>query len=265
MMSSRGFALPMVVLLIAIVSVGIVVILERQTAQSLGTARQLDEYRSYHAGRGVEEAVIGWISNVGASSLPDMLDEHGRAFELQVDKGQKVEVFLFEGQGKALAEFSGLSAESATLGTEIVNRLGHEAGARARDMLRRDGPLAISVNSAPQEVLAAAIDAVTAGGVKGSLVSDLMRARGEGPLDAARLQDVVRNSQVSPEQQGQILQVLTATPVLWRVVAQAVSPDGQVVRFEGLAVLNRLGTISANDRASAAQHPSAMISWERVE
>lgn len=270
-MARRGFAMPVVVILTLVAGVAIAVLLERHAMQSFGAARRGQHYRDYHVGRGIKEAVTAWLTFAGGGSisLENALDSEGRAFELRLtdgEPGRGVEVFLFEAQGRPLGEFAGLSKESAALGSEILKRLREKIGEdELRRVVRRDGPLAVSVNHAKPEVLRAVIEAATDGGPgSAGLADDIVRARSVEPLDEKKIAELLGNSEITVERRARVTQVLTSKPVLWRVVAVSNRGRETEVRYEGLAVLSR-GGVAAGDRLSAVQHPSSMISWERVD
>jgi len=218
----RAFALPMVLLLVLVSGIILAVMLERQSAQGLTVERELDTYRFHHISRGVQEAVEAWIRGNSNSDVAGALDADGHAFDLQVEgaRGDVVRIYFFDAQDKVLADFSGLSGDALDAASGILMRLRDEQGSRAMTFIRRDGPVAVSVNSAPDEVLHAAIGSVLDLNQTNSLIAEIRAARKDGtPIDAQALTGMFNNANVDAQTLPKVQALITAQPVLWQVVA----------------------------------------------
>jgi hypothetical protein len=263
----------MVLLLVLVSGIILAVMMERQSAQAHSVQRELDSYRFHHISRGIQEAVEAWIRSNGSNDIATALDQDGHAFDLQVEgsrtHGDTVHIYFFEAQGDALADFSGLSGDTLDLARGVIERLRDEQGARAASYVRRDGPVAISVNSAPEEVLHAAFASVLDRQQASALLSEIKRTREDGSLiDAQALtgmyETALIDAQIRPKLQG----LITAQPVLWQVVAEAdppagVSPPPAPVRYGGLAII--AGPGGSKDKTNSLQRSSSFVSWENLE
>lgn len=239
-------------------------LLSRYGNQILTVQRQVEGYQNHHASKGIQECVSAWMVAGTGQSMRDMLDREGRAFTLELDGGARMEVFFREAQDTLLAEFAGLSRNELHLAAGSVDRLREIAGGRAAGMIRKEGPLQVSVVSAPREVLEAIAQSV-AGDTSGSEVaSELLRLRNEPKPTPARLLEALTNTKVSPSERTELLAMLTVDPVLWKVRARVRTPDGRVALYEGLALVQ---TAAARARAATTgvQRSSAFLAWGPIE
>jgi type II secretory pathway component PulK len=262
----RGFALPLVLMLVLICSILLAVLLQGHSTMLLNTQRQIDTYAFGHATRGVGEA-LNLVVQGREAEIAQALDPDGKIVEFHVDGGQVLSVYLEDGQGKVLSNLSGLGTENYRLGREVLRRLGEVARERAPLMIRGEGPLAISVNSAPEEVIRAALSAITGGEGGDGLARDIVRRRSaEGVIAADDLRTMISGSELSDEQKGRANALLTASPTLWRVWAVLESGDPFVPaqEYTAWATFLRSRSASPGDRATSAQRSVAIFGWERV-
>jgi type II secretory pathway component PulK len=263
----RGFALPMVLLLVLIAGIVVSAMLQRHVTQVMTTQREALQYTFHHASKGAQEAIEAWLRQSGATrNMQEAVEADGHAFDLTID-GMTVKVSLFDAQDGVLIELAGLSGTLREAGLNIIDELRTAEGAGAVRFTRREGPLAVSVNSAPREVLLAAVNAITDGVGSDSLVAEVLHAREEGTITQQTLNEVYTQADVEPEIRNKLGTVLTAQTTLWRVVAEA--QDSSAVytgrpnrRFCGLVMLTGTVGASPRDRAAALQRNSLIISWE---
>lgn len=263
----RGFAMPMALMVVLVLTTMLSVMLERHIAQLLANRRQLDAYAFGQATRGISEALDAWIRSNGNNGIAGALDSDGLAFTLTTDGGQVVKIYLHDGQGLALADLSGLSGDTLQLGRDVVDRLVQEQRERARALVRRDGPLAISVNSAPASVLKAAIEAADTDRVAKDLLGAILSLRSsQGLLTPEDLTQAIQNDVPDGASRVQIGALLTANPALWRVEVTAESrATGQIAaRYRAWSLITRTAAPGQGDRASAVDRPSSIFGWERV-
>lgn len=263
----RGFALAIVLMLIIVSSVVIAYVLDRQATQSLSVKRQIDSYTFHHISRGIQEAVEGWVRFNGTQPIRTALDDEGRAFDLIVEGGQTVHVFFKDAQDLVLADFSGLTGEALDSGIDILTELRHNEGEHARDFVRREGPTAVSVNNAPEKVLKAVIGSVLGPLDTGALIREITRARIEGWIDQEQMNEVYRKAETPTAEMARVQSLLTAEPVLWRVVAEAAVPENvwprpPTIRYGGLAVI--AGPGQGRNKSTTVQRNSSIISWENL-
>jgi hypothetical protein len=267
----RAFALPMVLILVLVSGIILAVMFERQAAQALTVERELETYRFHHISRGVQEAVEAWIRNNSNSDIAGALDIDGHAFDLQVEgaqpgRGGMVHIYFYEAQDKVLADFSGLSGDALDAAGGVLIRLRDEQGSKALNFVRREGPVPISVNTAPDEVLHAALGSVLDLNQTNSLIGEIRSARKEGTLiDSQALTGLLNNAGVDAQTLPKVQGLITAQPVLWQVVAEADPPAGvypvpQPVRYGGTAIING----QAGNKNASLQRNSSFVSWEKL-
>ena len=215
----------MVLMLVLVSGIILAVMLERQSMQALTVQRELDSYRFHHVSRGMQEAVEAWIRSNGANDIADALDQDGHAFDLAAEGGQVVHISFYEAQGTILADFSGLSGDALDAARAIVEKLRDQRGANAAKFVRREGPVAVSVNTASQEVLQAVISSALDMQQTAALLGEIKSAHNDGvPIDAQGLTGLYDKAEIAAEDRPKILPLLTAQPVLWQVVAETDAP-----------------------------------------
>lgn len=260
--------MPMAVMVVLVLTTLLSVMLERHVAQLLASRRQLDAYAFGQTTRGISEALEAWIDNNGNNPIAAALDADGLAFSLSTDDGQVVRMYLSDGQGLALSELSGLSGDTLKLGYEVIDRLVKTQHSKARQLVRRDGPLAVSVNSAPKEVLQAVIEAADIEGVSGDLLSTLLDLRAaQGPLTPEDLTQAIQAAVPEGASRSQLSAMLTANPALWRVrvFTEAGGPGRVMSGYRAYALITRTAAPGVGDRASAIDRHTAIFGWEPIE
>lgn len=267
-MRRRGFALAMALIVILILGIMVGVILDRHNAQMLTVKRQLDAYAMHHVTAGLGESIDAWKNSNGSKPLREVLGPQGHAFDLTLEGGQNVRVSLYEAQGLALADLAGLPSEQLTMGRDILIRLRQTLGADAGRYTRMEGPLAVSLRTAPREVLLAAAESALRGaGDAESLVDALMAARveaGDEPMDLNR---VLADAEVDADARARVALVVATDTVLWRGVAELEIPAGtwpprDPVVYQFWA--NIRPTRGNQSNASLLQRQSVILRWERV-
>lgn len=264
----RGMALPVVLMLVLVAGIVISMMMERHVVQALTVQRELQQYAFHHTSKGVQEAIEAWLRQTNATrNMAEAIEADGHAFDLTLDGGSSVRVSLFDAQDGILIELAGLNAQSRDMARLMIEELQTRAGATAARYVRREGPVQISVNSAPEDVLYAAVNAATNGEDSENLVSEILHARDSEPLTPSTLNDLFTQANVSPENRPRLHMVLTAQPTLWRVVAEAQSSQSVYSgrpnrRFCGLVVISGSIAGTARDRAASLQRNSLITSWE---
>lgn len=256
----RAFALPLVLLISLVVSTLIAVILWRQSAQSLLVQKEIERYNGHHVAAGLKEVIGSWVGSVGSRPISDAIADDGLALTLIPESGVSVDIYFFEGQGTVLSDLGGLPDDSFRKARAMLASISREQPNHLAELTRKFGPVAVSVNSAPEIVLRAAIFGAIGEDGK-SLASSIISARGDGKLTAEQLTDLLQKSALNEEQRTQVSQVLTAQPVVWNVVAQTSAGPGQEpVVYRGIALVG-----AGRDRQSGGlQRTSSIVSLERV-
>lgn len=264
----HGFALPMVVMVIMVMGVMVGVMLDRQNAQMLVYQRQLESYSSHHTTAGFGEAIEAWLRSNSPRLLRNSLGQEGAAFELAVEGGQTVRVSFLDAQGLALADLAGLPDTQVLMGREMLIRMRQSLGADAARWTRLDGPLAISVRSAPEEVMRAAAETALSGdGDADSLVSEILKAREEAGAEPVDMNAVMASANVPEAMQARVRSMFAGETVLWQGLAEVVgsaSSFQEPVRYRFWANV-RSGTRAGSDGASLLRSSSSILRWERVQ
>ncbi len=262
----RGFAMAIVLMLLMVSGVILAFMFDRQGTQSLAVKREMDSYVFHHVSRGIQEAVEAWIRSNGNNPIATALTEDGLAFSLIVDGGQVVDVYFKDGQGTALADFAGLTGEPLDNAVDIIHNLRTRHGRNAARFIRREGPVAISVNEAPDEVLEAVIGSVLDRLATNSLIREIKEAREQDIMSRDALDQAIRRAEVPAASLSKIQALLAPEPVLWQVVAEARPPGGvgpSPARYGGLALVTPTAAGGRN-KSAALQRSSSMISWENL-
>lgn len=258
----RAFALPLVVLLTVIAGIILAAMLERFGGQAVFAQRQLEQYRDHHIARGLQEAMQAWVNSIDTQtqSLKASLGERGKAFDLELD-GQRISVYLEDGQGTALAEFAGLSSDEMKSAAETLEQLRRQAGRDARQLIRREGPLAVSVKSADERVLAAIARACCDSGRATRVTSELVRARNDEEFTVATMAEAFTKAAVEGEERVKLMQMLVAEPTLYRGVVEAPRSGGGMIRY----TFNVLIPSGANRArmSGGVTRPMAIMDWQR--
>lgn len=268
--SRRGFTLPMAVMVLLIVGMLLVLLTQRMVDSALASKRQTDAYVFHHVSLGIQEAVEAWVDSNGRRSLAESLGPDGTAFDLVVEGGQRVTVRFRDAQGTALGELAGLRENQAGLAAGVLVSLAEAIGPeRAGTLIRSEGPIAVSVDSAPEPVLMAVVMSVTGGDRAADLVGSLVRARETTLLTEETLTGVIDEAGLEPDQANALRQLLTATPQLWEVVAEADPLPGSVltakrIRYGGLAQLSAQSRARTPLERTSIDRRSRFIRWREL-
>ncbi|HYE63634.1 MAG TPA: hypothetical protein VD997_16705 [Phycisphaerales bacterium] len=266
----RGFAMAIVLMLLAVSGVVIAFMLDRQANQTRTVQREIESYTFHHISRGIQEAVEAWIRSNGNNPLGPALSDDGHAFDLVVERGQTVEVYFLDAQGAVLAEFAGLTGDSLDMAIDILQQLRRAENRRTAEYIRREGPVAISINVAPEPVLRAVISSVLDQIQTNALVREIMTARAAEVIDRAKLEAIFRDADTPGANIPKLTALLATEPVLWQVIAQAKSPEGVwppprgTIRYGGLALVSTGAAAAGRNRSADLQRSSSMISWENL-
>ena len=240
---SRGFVLPTIILLIFVGSLVIASALERYSAQQLIVEQQIEGYRRHHDVQGARAVLKLWLErqrlgDLGAKASPDT-----PAHRFELPGGRRIAVFLIDGQGLAKADLSGETPAMRAAYEAFQSRI---PGDRP-DLYRRLGPIQISVNSAPEELLAAlAPDGRDLG-------PTLAVARQSERLNQANMRTLLTDFGYETGDVGKVLQLVAFEPTFLRTVVEVEDPSG-VMRFA--AYIDAGGT--------NANRPQ-IVEWRQIE
>ncbi|MCC6426461.1 MAG: hypothetical protein IT435_06540 [Phycisphaerales bacterium] len=222
----RAFALPLVVMLALAGTILLSVMLDRQSGQTLGLARQTASAREFHFARGLREIFQSWagaqLRGAGRQSpLRNALDLDGRVGEITLVDGTHITMYAFEAQGTPRSDFTGLTRQEREDARAILEAIGPIPPNRRARETREFGPLPVSVFSAPIETLSAIVEHVTAGVHASDILEALMALRDDPQTTNSGLSKPEITQHLEDEQSDELQRMLTLTPRLWEVVLDA--------------------------------------------
>jgi len=247
---ARGFALPLVLVVMLVGSATVAVMLTRQSAQSLAVRRHIDHYQEHHGAKGLAEVVNAWLLSLPADpSLAELVEDDSSVLDLILADGSVATISLTDGQSRVLRRFGQVDANGAVDGPGILAQLRALVPASELTALTRDaGPAAISVHSAPRTVLLAAMRYVAVGEPEDpdqqsasqigqasdeqqdlavELVEEILRARDEDDrLSDASLAAIASRVGLSGDQRRLFNRVLASTPTHFELEVDLRSPSG---------------------------------------
>ncbi len=234
---SRGFALPLVLLLLFISSLHLAVAFERQTSQTRVVTRQLAEYRRHHEMFGIRALVTNWLKDKNSSAMTPYLEDEDKDFSygFVLPSGAQVRIKVRDGQGMPGVIGSDAPEPQRVAYTEFLDR--YFALTDAKGARRIVGPPEISLNTAPTVVLEAL---VPENGDK--FAERVERVRRRNPIDLDGLENALRGVGLNPEESVGLRQIVTFTPVLWQLDINVRDSEGERF-FEMLFEFDSLGAI----------------------
>lgn len=220
MTSRRGFVLPMIILLIFAGSLVIAAALERYSTQQLIVEQQIEGYRRHHDVQGARAVLKLWIERQGIGSLAGKASPEAPAHRFELPGGRRIQVYLLDGQGLVKADVSGEERAMRDAYETFQRRLPPDR----HDLYRRLGPPQVSVNSAPEDVLAALAPDGR------DLAPVLLVARETERLNQASTRVLLTDFGYDNEQIAEIFRLLVFEPSFLRTLVEVEDPSG-VMRF----------------------------------
>lgn len=279
-MNRRGFIMPVVVLLSLVASLTVVVVLNRNAVRTRDAAAQLDGYVAEHRERGIREVIAVWLQYTTRENIEELLEPDGLAFTLDYSGGRQLVVRLFESQSTALVNPNGLTpnqpdvgvvplSEQRDLALAIGQALEASRPGLSEALGREAGPLAVSVWSAPSEVIEAITLAVTGNPDVASAFALLLareRDRSE-ELPTIRMINLAEEAGVEEDLRGRLAALFTTTPTLWAVRAELTGggrDEEPIERYEALVYIPRED--QSNPLLTGSEHVNAwFLEWDRLE
>lgn len=207
----RGFALPLVILLMLISSMTIVVIMQRQTAQTRLVETMITDYQTHHAAFGVRAIVRKWLATQRGQDLAEYTNENGDvSYRFILPNDVFVSIWVLDGQGIPVLTPTDIGPANVAYYREIVGRL-RSASAIS---LRSNGPSFISIAAAPRAVLEALVEDEDQGR---RLADRIITARERKTLDRQELMNQLRRAGLEDDEIARVITITTFDPVLWRI------------------------------------------------
>jgi hypothetical protein len=216
----RGFVLPTIILLIFVGSLVIAGALERYSTQQLIVQQQIEGYRRHHDVQGARAVLKLWIERQRLGDLGAKASPSTPAHRFELPGGRRIAVYLLDGQGLAKADISGEAPAMRMAYEKFQRRLPPDRP----DLYRRLGPLTVSVNSAPEDVIAA----LAPDGRE--LAPTVLVARQEERLNQANMRTLLTDFGYDNEEIAEIFRLIAFEPTFMRTLVEVEDPSG-VMRF----------------------------------
>ncbi|MBO6512585.1 MAG: hypothetical protein JJ974_01295 [Phycisphaerales bacterium] len=263
---TRGFVMPIIILLMVVVGLTISLSLRRLSAQQLVVARQVSAYYEHHSGRGLQEAIGAWLRQQNGRELDEVLEPNtGKAMDIILSDGSVVSISLFDAQGTMLSDLSSVGVnqiDEVGLSLQILSRnVGTE---EYMQYTRPFGPSGVSVHTAPEIVLRSIGESVAEG--KGIRFADdikLIRDSGER-ITRQMLVESATRAGVNSEQRAAILRRFSTDVQIWGVVVEVrggrgLSKGRLLARYGGIT---RIRSNTGRRSASNAMEIGAFYTWK---
>jgi hypothetical protein len=257
--------MPMVILLALVVGIMTAVMLERQSAQSLTVQRQLHEYRDQHFSRGVREVVGQWTDTLAGQPIEKLIQDDGHILDIQAADGGWISIYMFDGQGSALVDLTGLLDQDRTDAVGVLQAMVPIVGDSPDPSLFRSvGTVKISAASAAPEVLEALGNYASASRNGRRFSDSIVKARSQQDLTQADIQTAESAAEMTAEQRQIVDRLLLTKPELWNMVIDVYNPGDKEpsVRYGG-----RFSPPGAGNNArmtNSLQTLGKFLSWEEL-
>lgn len=263
---TRGFVLPIIILLMIVVGLTISLSLRRLSAQQLVVARQVSSYYEHHSGRGLQEAIGAWLRQQNGRELDEVLEPNtGKAMDITLSDGSIVSIFLFDSQGAMLSDLSSVpvsQVDEVTLSLKIL--ADSVSTAEYLELTRPFGPSGVSVHTASPQVLRAIGESVAEGkGVRFADDLKLQRDSGER-ITRQMLVETATRAGVNSEQRAAILRRFSTDVQIWGVVVEVrggrgLSKGRLLARYGGVT---RIRSNTGRRSSSNAMEIGAFYTWK---
>jgi len=207
--SRRGFALPLVILLMLVSSMTIVVIMQRQTAQTRLVQEMINDYHTHHAGFGVRAIIRKWLQS-NSSELSEYASEDEVSFRFILPGELYVSIWIEDGQGIPVKDPIDIGPANLDFYKLVTARIEQTRPGS----LRAKGPSFISIPTAPEHVLRSLVEDEEDGH---RIANRIIRARERKPLDRDEMMNQLRRAGMADEEIARVVAITTFDPVLWKV------------------------------------------------
>jgi hypothetical protein len=258
--------MPMVILLMVVVGLSLSLSLRRMSTQQLVVNRQINAYFEHHSGRGLQEAIGAWLRQQNGRELDEVLEEGtGKAMDITLSDGSIVSIYLFDAQGSMLSDLSSVPDPQVNEVGLSLKTLSERVSSREYERLTRPfGPAAISIHTAPPEVIESIASAL-AGNAGLRLADDLLLRREAGEeLTRQVLVEAATRAGVTSDQRTAVLRRYATDVELWGVVVEVRGGRGLslgrlLARYGGVTLIR-----SSSSRRSAgnAMEIGAFYTWK---
>lgn len=263
----EAFALPLALLMTVAATLLVTVMLERQLSRRLAVQRQVEAYQLHHAAKGFQEIIDSWLRSLSGASVASMIRDGDRVLTLELADGMLAEVYFADAQGSVLASPAGLTGQDYTDARLMVAAL--PKGRRdpgLPPLTRSVGPLAVSLRSAPTEVLEAVFTAAVGSTGAREFAQRLLDIRSQGPIQQSDIAKVALALEIPGEKRARLNDLLVPEPSLWFVTVEIRrgSGSGAVVAREGGHIVVAGRRPGRNRSQAIWEKSSSFLTWQKL-
>ncbi len=269
----RGFALPVVIVLLLIVGMVSAVVLQRQASSRLVTERRLLWYREHHARAGLEEVLDAWLRSLPRNvRLEEVVGPSGEAMTIDLRDGSEAVISIRDGQGALLVEPAAVAEDERERVLLAAQRFDELVGRSNRPLERRRvGPLKLSLQAASTEAIEALASAYAPRSAAAEFASAIIIARAaaaEGVLSNADLSAALAASGMESRDAQLLRAATTLQPTLYFVTVE-LRPRGRMRQRDAGASIFFGGYIPVNSgppqlSGSLLDQRSGFLSFDRL-
>jgi len=229
--SRGGFVFLFVLMVIVVGTIAIGATINAMAFKSRVTELRVQQYRTQHEVQSVKHMVQWWLMQQNrarasrrsnqTNALLLLAQTPGATQRFTLETGLVVVVSVRDAQGTILARLDdSLSPSNYEWVFGVLSRMPQERV----DLVRRHGPLSVSIMSASDEVLTAIAENDF------ELVSALISARNEGITDPATFAQTLASQGIEPAVTQALLSHVTLTPTLWEMQIEVIDPNADLTR-----------------------------------
>ncbi len=262
----KAFVMPIVILLMVVVGLTMSLSLRRLSTQHLLVSRQINAYYEHHSGRGLQEAIGAWLRQQNGRQLNEVLEaKTGKAMDIILADKSVVSIFLFDAQGTLLSDLSSVNTNQIDEVGRSLENLAASVGPREYGRLTRPfGPSAVSIHSAPEQVVKAICLSISQS--NGSrLANDLLLLRESGEtITRQDLIETATSAGITPVQRSAVLRMMATDVQIWGVVVEIRGGQGLnrgrlLARYGGAT---RIRSNSGRRSSSNAMEIGSFYTWK---
>lgn len=272
-MTRRAYVMPLVIMLVLVLGLLISVVLERQSTQTLSARRQIGQYESHHAGRGIQDAFDAWFSSGQSKPFRERMAPDGHLVDFTLPEGLgpsvpgplTVRVFGEDAQATMLADFTGLTGQTLADARALLDALKQITGEDWQRHTRSQGPVTISATSAPEDLLQAVVRAATDSSIDGGeFVNSINRARAETEpgkgISPQAFNQAVMDGGFEPTQAAMVHRLVTPDTSFWKLRIEVVRENRTIDAYDAYLQIPPRGGRNA---VAGATRRSSIVSITR--
>ena len=226
----RGFVFLYVLAVVVVGTITIGATIDASLFKARVAERRVQSYRTQHEALSVRDMIRLWLMQQNQANQRRPPSENpmlilsrtpGATQRFTLDSGVVVNVSVEDAQGTLLARLDeSLAIDDYEWLYGALSRLPQNRV----DLIRRHGPVEVSLRSAPDEVLG-----VIAEG-DADLASALIEARDSRVTDPSSFSRLLASSGIGTETAQRMLRRIAITPTLWEMDIEVIDPNADAIR-----------------------------------